>query len=93
MKHAALPLAVKPLTGSTKVLPLLNRFGHSLSEMQVRESSASGSQHGTRSALRRLATKSKFGNIDVFCSSPFRHEKAKEKLGLPERLRCYTATR
>ena len=36
-KHVALPLAVKHMTGSTKLVTLLNRLGHGLSATQVRE--------------------------------------------------------
>ena len=36
-----LPLAVKNITGSTKVVTLLNRYGHGLSASQVQEAEAS----------------------------------------------------
>ena len=45
-KHISLPMAVKQITGSTKVVTLLNRFGHGISESELAEyESAMAEQH------------------------------------------------
>ena len=36
-KHVSLPIAIKHITGSVQAVPLLNRFGHCISESQLRE--------------------------------------------------------
>ena len=36
-KHVSVPIAIKQLTGSTQTVTLLNRFGHCISETQLRE--------------------------------------------------------
>ena len=36
-KHVALPIALKHLNGSTQAVTILNRFGHCMSETQLRE--------------------------------------------------------
>ena len=36
-KHVALPLALKHITGSTRAVTILNRFGHGISESQLSE--------------------------------------------------------
>ena len=43
-KHVGLPLAVKDITSSRKVVTLLNRYGLGLSVSQVQEAEASMAQ-------------------------------------------------
>ena len=43
-KHLALPLAIKHMVGSTRVVTLFNRLGHGLSATQVGEIEAGMSQ-------------------------------------------------
>ena len=61
-KHVGLPLAMKHISGSAKVVSLLNRFGHGLSATQMQEVEA-------RMAQQLIAQRSSSTEKDVFVPS------------------------
>ena len=61
-KHVGLPLAMKHISGSAKVVSLLNRFGHGLSATQMQEVEAGMAQ-------QQIAQRSSSTEKDVFVPS------------------------
>ena len=63
-KHVGLPLAMKHISGSAKVVSLLNRFGHGLSATQMEEVEAGMAQ-------QLIAQRSSSTDKDVLCHRTF----------------------